>query len=93
MTDVAKDELEAELIGTIAWAIWGFGSSTDGAAKAVLAHIRAIGLAVVPQKPTKEMQDAMVNAMADLEYVAANEHEAVKIYQAAIKAAAPEVKP
>jgi hypothetical protein len=47
MTEPAKDE--AELIGTIAWAIWGLNGSADGAAKAVLADIRAVGWTVVPQ--------------------------------------------
>jgi hypothetical protein len=46
MSEPAKDE--AELIGAIAWALWEFGCSDDGAAKATLAAIRAAGWAVMP---------------------------------------------
>jgi hypothetical protein len=53
MTEPAKDE--AELIEAIALALWEFGCSDDGAAKATLAAIRAAGWAVVPVEPTEAM--------------------------------------
>jgi hypothetical protein len=53
MSEPAKDE--ADLIGTIAWAIFELNCSADGAAKAALAAIRAAGWAVVPVEPTREM--------------------------------------
>jgi hypothetical protein len=56
-----------------------------------LAGIRAAGWAVVPVEPTEEIQDAIINAAFNIEWI--EEDDAAKIYQAAIKAAAPEVKP
>jgi hypothetical protein len=59
MTKPAKDE--ADLIGWIAWAIFGLDCTADGAAKAALAAIRAAGWAVVPVEPTWKMIRVMDN--------------------------------
>jgi hypothetical protein len=60
MSEPAKDE--AELIEAIAWALWEFGCSDDGAAKATIAAIRAAGWAVVPVEPTDKMMEAVLRA-------------------------------
>jgi hypothetical protein len=98
MSEPAKDE--AELLERLAK-----GSLCDGRAScsgeksclgcfakadAVLAAIRAAGWAVVPVEPTEEIQDAIIDATFNMDYIA--DDEAAKIYQAAIKAAAPGVK-
>jgi hypothetical protein len=54
MSEPAKDE--ADLIGTIAWAIFELNCSADGAAKAALAAIRAAGWAVVPQTELDDLR-------------------------------------
>jgi DNA-dependent RNA polymerase auxiliary subunit epsilon len=47
---------------------------------------------VVPVEATEEIRDAVIDAAFDLEYITEDD-DAAKIYQAAIKAAAPGVKP
>jgi predicted CoA-binding protein len=42
---------------------------------------------VVPVEPTEAVKEAGVNAMASLEYIAANEHEVQHIYRAMLAAA------
>jgi hypothetical protein len=65
---------------------WGRACDAD----AILAALDAAGLAVVPVEPTEAVKEAGVNAMASLEYIAANEHEAQHIYRAMLAAAAKE---
>ena len=63
----------------------------DDKVEAVFAAIRAAGWAVVPVEPTEEIQNAIIDAAFNIEWI--EEDDAAKIYQAAIKAAAPGVKP
>jgi hypothetical protein len=92
MSEPAKDE--AELLERILQAIWhdcDEGLAEANPAIAALAAIRAAGWAVVPVEPTEEIRDAIIDATFNMDYIA--DDEAVKIYQAVIKAAAPGVKP
>jgi hypothetical protein len=106
MSNVAKDEivllrLAGEAIRQVLikppYCMEGTGCElppcgcSQEAGKAALAAIRAAGWAVVPVEPTEEIQDAIINATFNMDYIA--DDEAVKIYQAVIKAAAPGVKP
>ena len=92
MTEPAKDE--AELVQRMSHAIWQScdeGVTMDSIAEEALAAIRAAGWAVVPVEPTEEIEVAILNATFRMEMIA--DEEAVTIYKAAIKAAAPGVKP
>jgi hypothetical protein len=96
MSEPAKDE--GELAVRMADTIWsGQGQRADVMEIALMleavAAIRKAGWAVVPAEPTEEIQDAIIHAMDDAGYITANEHEAAKIYRAAMIAAAPGVKP
>jgi len=100
MSEPAKDE--DELVQWMAKGICCGNLSCDNKfchidlicnAHNVLAAIRAAGWAVVPVKPTEEVNDEIINAMIDSGYITANEQEAAKIYRAAIRTAAPGVKP
>ena len=95
MSEPAKDE--AELVDAMVDAIWEYLTpETRWTAKPYVerdlaAAIRAAGWAVVPQEPTEEIQNAIIDAAFNIEWI--EEDDAAKIYQAAIKAAAPGVKP
>jgi hypothetical protein len=89
MTKPAKDE--AELLERVRQAIWHHGDGREDA-EAAIGAIRAAGWAVVPVEATEEIRDAVIDAAFDLEYITEDD-DAAKIYQAAIKAAALEVKP
>jgi hypothetical protein len=90
MSEPAKDE--AELVKRIAIGVdWLSASTATHIALNSLAAIRAAGWAVVPVEPTEEIQNAIIDAAFNVEWI--EEDDAVKIYQAAIKAAAPGVKP
>ena len=93
MSEPAKDE--DELAHRVADTLREYVPHINfhGEAIRALAAIRAAGWAVVPVDPTEEIQDAIINAMDDAGYFTANEHEASTVYQAAIKAAAPGVRP
>jgi hypothetical protein len=91
MSEPAKDE--AELIALIADVLSSnsLGFTHYGQAVRALAAIRAAGWAVVPVEPTEEIQEAICDAAFNIECI--TEDDAVKIYKAAIKAAAQGVKP
>jgi hypothetical protein len=94
MSEPAKNE--AELLDRILQAIWdGCDENLAEANPAIdaIVAIRAAGWAVVPMEPTEEVKDEIINAMIDSGYITANEQEAAKIYRAAIRTAAPGVKP
>ena len=57
-----------------------------------IAAIRAAGWAVVPVEATEEIQNAIIDAAFGIECITEDD-DAAKIYQAAIKAAAPGLKP
>jgi len=64
-----------------------WGRRQRAVADAILAALDAAGLAVAPKEPTEAVKEAGVNAMASLEYIAANEHEAQHIWRAMLAAA------
>jgi hypothetical protein len=92
VTKPAKDE--AELIGLIADTLSSnsLGFTHRGQAVRALAAIRAAGWAVVPIEPIEEIRNAVIDAAFGIECITEDD-DAAKIYQAAIKAAAPGVKP
>jgi hypothetical protein len=96
MNEPAKDE--AELMDAMVDAIWEYLTPetcwTDKpyVERDLRAAIRAAGWAVVPMEPTKEINYEIIVAMIDSRYITANEHEAAKIYRAAIRTAALRVK-
>lgn len=61
-------------------------------ALASLSAILEAGWSIVPAQPTREMQEAVVNALAEMGYIATNEGEAAAVCRAAL-AAAPRFKP
>ena len=97
MNEPAKDE--ADLIGAIAWAIFGLNCTADGAAKAALAAIRAAGWAVVPVEPTEAMLWAADRAPAPTEEMDNPDHVDFVLFAlrraewAAMLSAAPGLEP